>query len=69
MKSKNESFIHTAERILLLSQQSRAMFKVIDTRCSHACAKTLTSAVNCVVNDALVHSTPTMHTANAAVTF
>jgi len=57
--SKNESFIHMAECILLLSQQLVKMFMV----CSHTCAKTPTPLVNnyCVVNDSLVHSMTSVH--------
>jgi len=52
--SKNESFIHMAEWILLLSQQ---LLKVSNT-CPQTCVKTPTPLVNCVVNDALVHAMP-----------
>ena len=51
---ENESFIHIAEWILLLSQQLLNLSNV----CSHTCAKTPTPLVDWIVNDALVHSMP-----------
>ena len=54
-----------AEWMLLLSSQK--LLKVFNI-CSHACAKTLTPLVSCIVNDAVVQLMPSMQQ-NAAITF
>jgi len=60
--SKNESFIHMAEWMLLLSQK----LLIVSNVCSHTCAKTLTPLVNCIVNDAVVQPMKSMQQ-NAAI--
>jgi len=63
--SKNESFIHMAEWILLLTQQKLLSDQHV---CIHTCAKTPTPLVSCIVNDAVVHRMPSVQQ-NVAITF